>query len=291
MDNLFFEITNLLFGLIKPFLAALSPLLAGLIIAYLLDPVVSRFEKKMQSRGLAILFTYILSASLIVLIVYGFVVLMAGALPKGGPGAAVQLVRDYFADAVRGVNTFLGKHIPMISPEITEDAVAEIQNWFSRKFLLTSVINTLQSVTGALVSFFIGCVASIYLLKDKDFFISLWEKLLVLFLPQRVHGIVSEVAGQVNGVVSTFIKGALIDSIIVAFLSSIVLTLLQVKFAVVMGTLGGILNIIPYFGPFISMIPAFLAALLSGGPLHGLAAVSGLLWSSSLIPTIYILKL
>ena len=67
------------------------------------------------------------------------------------------------------------------------------------------------------------------------------------------------------------------DSLIVAFLSSLVLTLLHVKFAVIIGIMGGLLNIIPYFGPFFGMIPAFLVAFFSGGPVHGILVVLGLM--------------
>ena len=81
---------------------------------------------------------------------------------------------------------------------------------------------------------------------------------------------------EINIVVTTFIKGALVDSIIVAFLSSLTLTILRVNYAVIIGIMAGFLNIIPYFGPFISMVPAFLAAFFSGGLIHGLTAVGGL---------------
>ena len=75
---------------------------------------------------------------------------------------------------------------------------------------------------------------------------------------------------------TTFIKGALVDSIIVAFLSSLLLTLLHVKFSVIIGIIGGILNIIPYFGPFFGMVPAFFVAFFDGGPAQGLLVIIGL---------------
>ena len=144
------------------------------------------------------------------------------------------------------------------------------------RFSISSLIKTLSAVTGGLVSFFIGAAASVYLLKDKEHFINMWEKLMVLTLKQKSHGIISETMSQINSVVATFIKGALVDSLIVAFLSSLVLTMLHVKFAVIIGIIGGILNIIPYFGPFFGMVPAFLVAFFENGPAHGLIVVLGL---------------
>lgn len=127
-----------------------------------------------------------------------------------------------------------------------------------------------------MVSLFLGVVASIYLLKDRDYFLMLWERLLSLVLHQRTHGIVSEILHEMNDVVSAFLKGALIDSLIVAFLSSAVLSVLQVDFAVVIGVIGGLLNVIPYFGPFIGMVPAFLVALFTDGLAKSIAAVLAL---------------
>ena len=119
-------------------------------------------------------------------------------------------------------------------------------------------------------------MASIYLVKDKEFFLTLWQKFLSLVLRQRVHGEVNEILNDIHRVVTTFIKGALIDSMIVALLSSVVLSVLQVRFAVIIGILGGLLNIIPYFGPFLGMIPALLVAFFSGGFLKAIVVLLSL---------------
>lgn len=276
MDNLFLDLTTSLLNLIKPLLAALSPLIIGLVLAYLLNTPVSWLESKIKSRGISILITYLVVAAILCGMIYGFVILIIGALPQGGLVTTVQLVKDYFYDAMTSANSFIARYLPQISPDLPSDTVEKLQNWFSSRFSAETVISAISSATGSLISFFIGAVASIYLLKDKEFFIGLWEKFMVLVLHQRTHGIVSEITGEIHVVVTTFIKGAFIDGIIVAFLSSFILTLLKVNFAVIIGIMGGLLNIIPYFGPFISMVPAFFAAFFSGGPIHGLAAAAGL---------------
>lgn len=263
MENLFFELTTSLVNLVKPVISALSPLITGLTLAYLFSPMVSFFEEKIKSRSLAILVTYIIVFSLLGTMVYSFIVLITGALPRD-PAATLETVKEYFENASDAF------------PAISDEASHKMQEWFASRFSLPSVVDTVSSVSGWLVSIFLGAIAAIYLLKDKEYFISLWEKFLFLILRQRAHGIVNEVMSEINIVITTFIKGALVDSIIVAFLSSLVLTILRVNFAVIIGIIAGLLNIIPYFGPFISMVPAFLAAFFSGGLVHGLAAIGGL---------------
>lgn len=278
MDNFLFEMASAIAGILGTFAKALSPLIIGLIIAYLLNPVVSWFEERIKSRGFSIFITYGLAAAGLFGLFYGFVVLIVGALPSGGLGYTAELVAAYFEDAVSAVSDFATRHLSPII-EGRKDAEAVIRTLSSdlmSRFSISSLIKTLSAVTGGLVSFFIGTAASVYLLKDKEHFINMWEKLMVLTLKQKSHGIISETMSQINSVVATFIKGALVDSLIVAFLSSLVLTMLHVKFAVIIGIIGGILNIIPYFGPFFGMVPAFLVAFFENGPAHGLIVVLGL---------------
>ncbi len=266
MENLFFELTTSLVNLVKPVISALSPLITGLILTYLLSPAVKWSEGKLKSRKLAILVTYICTFAAACVLICGFVILIAGALPQGGITETISLIESYFQSAMEMVNKYL--------PDDTADG---IRSWLTRKFSLGSVVNVLSAVSGGLVTFFVGVVASIYLLNDKEFFIGLWEKFLALVLRQRVHGVLAEIMVDINTVLATFLKGAFVDSIIVAFLSSAALTLTGMEYAVIIGILAGLLNIIPYFGPFISMVPAFLTALVSGGPFQGLLAVLTLL--------------
>ncbi|MCI7619590.1 MAG: AI-2E family transporter [Firmicutes bacterium] len=278
MDNFLFETVSALTGILGTAAKAFSPLIIGLIIAYLLNPAVSWFEERLKSRVLSIFITYCLTAAGLSGLLYGFVVLILGALPSGGLESTADLVSAYFEDAISAISNFTAEHLSFLAGD-GDDAGAAINRLLGNllsKFSLPAVIDTVSSVTGGLISFFIGAAVAVYLLKDKEYFIGLWEKFLVLTLRQKHHGIISETISQINSVIATFIKGALVDSLIVAFLSSLVLTLFNVKFAVIIGIIGGILNIVPYFGPFFGMIPAFLVAFFDRGPALGFMVIMGL---------------
>ena len=154
--------------------------------------------------------------------------------------------------------------------------LGQLSESLERRFSVEAAVTFLSGLGNAMLHFFIGLVASVYLLKDRDFFYMLWERLLSVLLTQRAHGLLNENLSEINQVLSTFVKGAMIDSLIIAFLSSVVLTALQVDYAVIIGLLDGVLNIIPYFGPFFGMLPAFAVAAVTAGPLHGMFAVFGL---------------
>lgn len=110
-------------------------------------------------------------------------------------------------------------------------------------------------------------------MKDKQFFISLWRKFLHLTMPQKGSAIITETLSEINSVLSKFIRGALLDAVIVAILSSIGLSIMGLEAAVFIGVFAGICNVIPYFGPVIGMVPAFLMGFCTEGFLQGVIAV------------------
>lgn len=290
MDNFFYDIIASLWQIMAVVFRALSPLIIGLLIAYLLNPAVEWVGQKItggpqgflssrrpKGRVIAILITYTSALGLIFLIIYAFVVLILGALPSGGIQQTAEKVYDYFASSYQVVTDFLAKYLPGSLAEKDYNPEADFVAWLEKRFSFNSIFSMMENLAGALVSFFIGLVASVYLLRDKEFFLSLWQKFLSVILRQRSHGLTNEVLDEINKVLSTFIKGALIDSLIVALLSSLALSLLKVKFAVIIGLLGGILNIIPYFGPFFGMAPAFLIALVTAGLGQAVMALLALL--------------
>ena len=95
-----------------------------------------------------------------------------------------------------------------------------------------------------------------------------------LVMPQKGHAVLIETLSEMNAVLSRFIRGALLDALIVAVLSSIGLSIMGLEAAVFIGIFAGISNVIPYFGPVIGMIPAFLMGLCTGGFWHGVLAIA-----------------
>ena len=248
--EIFFSFWQIIFFILKAFF----PLFIGLIIAYVLNGPVEYVGGKLKSnhksilsskspkgRGLAILITYLSVSIILISVGYAFVVLMLGALPKGNITSTIQQIIEYV------------------------NSSKLLSQWMSKYFSAESLVNLASIVAEILINLLLGVVASIYLLKDKEFFLTLWQKLLSILLPQKIHGVACEILHDINVVVSTFLKGALVDSLIVALLSSIALSILNIKYAVVIGVIGGLLNVIPYFGPFFGMVPAFLVALSNQG--------------------------
>jgi len=274
--------------------AAFSPLIIGLIIAYLLSPLVEFINRKLVSRlffnlpadpiklekrlglqrTISILITFLIIFLIICVILYAFAFLIVGDLVFTSVQNMIESIIDYF---LKYETVFRGwlEAIPNTT-EIEERVQAfatDAVNWITDNFSTAAVFHFVAGLSGSILNTVLGVVVSIYLLKDKDFFLRLWRKALHLILPMRANAAVTETLSDVNRVVSQFVRGQLLDALIIAVLSSIGLSFIGLDFAVFIGCFAGLCNIIPYFGPVISTVPAALVGLLTGGLTQALLAI------------------
>lgn len=286
-------IASHLYYAVSVLLDAFWPLILGLILAYLLNPLAELIDSKLMSKLiklsddplkaekkknlrhlLSVIITYLLVIAAIIAIIYGFAVMIFGRV-------VVASLSTTFSDLISGIMTYeetfkawIANNMPegMLSEKLTELANS-ILSWISNNISATSVISFFTGISGSIVDVVVGIIVSIYLMKDKQFFLGLWRKFLHLALPQKGHAVLTETLREINGVFSKFIRGALLDALIVAILSSIGLSIMGLPAAVFIGVFAGIANVIPYFGPVIGMIPAFLMGFCTDGFWSGVLAV------------------
>ncbi|WP_027399802.1 AI-2E family transporter [Anaerovorax odorimutans] len=277
--------------------SALSPLIIGLILAYLLNPLVDlidvkiisklffklptdpvKLEKRLKTRRfVSIIITFLLIITAICLIIYGFAVLIVGQLVFTSLQSMLDSITSYFLKYEDNITQW-AKVLPTSGFEDNiDDILNTIVNWFNNNFSTSAIINFAANLGGSILNIILGMVVSIYLIKDRDFFKRLWRKFLHLVLSQKANSSVCEILNDVNIVLSQFLRGQLLDALIIAFLSSVALSLIGLDFAVFIGCFAGIANVIPYFGPILGMIPAAIIGLLTGGFTQGALAVIVLL--------------
>ena len=150
-----------------------------------------------------------------------------------------------------------------------------------QKYIMTnlgSMTSNIMSIGSSIASFFIAIIISIYILKDSEYFIALWKKLYYLiFRESHVGKNFSEIFRLINEVFSKFIRGQLLEAFCVGVLSSIALSIVGIDYAVVIGLISGICNMIPYVGPLVGTILAAVMGLLSGSPIKVIYAIIAML--------------
>lgn len=272
---------------------AFWPLILGLILAYLLNPLSELIDSRLMSKLiklpsdpikakkkknlrhlLSVLITYLLAIAAVIAIIYGFAVMIFGqAITSSISITATNLIENL----IKYESTFsnwIATNVPDgIFSEKLSDITSVIIRWISDNISAASVVSFFTSISGSIVDIVVGIIVSIYLMKDKEFFLGLWRKFLHLALPQRPHAVLTETLSEINGVLSKFIRGALLDALIIAILSSIGLSIMGLEAAVFIGIFAGLANVIPYFGPVIGMIPAFTMGLCTEGFWTGVLAI------------------
>lgn len=255
VPNSFAPYTNLL----KPFIWAFS-------IAYILNPLLIFIENRFKLKRIwNILIVYVILlciVTLIITILTPKVAMSLGNLFKEIP-KFVNTTEEYFKTHTinfgildrLGVTDYLYENLSNILEQL-----AKTVNPILNK-TITQLIDITSSITSALTNFVLGLVISVYMLKDKELFKKQSKALMYALLNHEKANRIIEIGRESNTIFSRYLIGKIIDSTIIGILCFIGLAMLRTPYALVFSTIVGITNMIPYFGPFIGMIPATVVTL------------------------------
>ena len=273
-------------SLLASFLSLIKPLLIALVISYLLYPITKYLEKVFRNnklykikkesnrRVLSIVLSYVLVIGLFFALICGIYFMIGGQLSKNT--TIVNIISDInnyinsnslssttIPQAIKSLNIPL---LDTLEPYIV-DILASIQN-----YLITNLGNmtaSIMSIGSSIASFLIAIVLSIYLLKDSEYFIG--------FRKSKAGIYTKKIFLIIHDVFSKFIRGQLLEAVFVGILSSIALTIVGIDYAIVIGVIAGICNMIPYVGPIVGTVLAAIMGLLSGCPIKIIYAIIAML--------------
>lgn len=272
-------------------------LIIGIIFAYVIDPIVNFLERKGIKRPFGVIIVYI--TTLIV-----FAILLVTVIPKtiteitnllaslppmidsmsrGLTKFFYKLAEDYninlppsFLNMLSGNTDGVSKSAKLVTN--SQDPLTNMFNSFSNA--ITNILDNVQksaldSLRSVVVKLY-GLVTStlkIVLVLIFSFYFSIGkEKYLKSFkksIPNKYREDVNYLAVRINTSLQQFIRGRLLLALFVGFLTMIYLLILRVDFAIVIGMITCIADIIPYIGPFLGFVPAVLFAFMDA-PLKAL---------------------
>lgn len=265
----------------------LQPITIGVVLAYLLNPVMKFIEKyllkllvphmkresraKKTARGIAIAGALLFLAGIIVLLVLVIVPSIARSIQniaQGFPGEINMLI-DWVEDFTQGDSELA----EMVSNGI-ETVSTMFQNFIETK-ILPQVQVYLMSITSGVIygvkfltNVLVGVIVSVYVLSSKETFAGQAKKIIyAVFKPTRANIIVDTIRKS-NQIFGGFISGKLLDSAIIGVLAYIVLAIMKMPDTMLLAVIIGVTNVIPFFGPFIGAIPAFIIVVLQN-PIQG----------------------
>lgn len=254
------------------FLGVISPFLIGILISYLLYTPCRKIENlylkskskfiKKRARGLSIITVYILVVLLIVVVFNVLVPVIAGSVVD-----LVNNFQNYYAITLYNYHTLPEDSI--LKTDIVEELINRLRNVDFTQFInvekLAEYAKGAISVAGKIVDFFIAIIVSIYILRQRTDIIEFFKKLGKAMFRKDTYNNLEKYFYRTNEVFFNFLGGQLLDGVVVGIITSIAMTILGVKYAILLGFMIGLFNLIPYFGAIIAVVIAAIITLLTGG--------------------------
>lgn len=275
------------------FMDVMNPIIVALVICYLLYGPMKAIEgfflrrkffknHKILCRTIGVTFAYLTIIFIFVSILFGIYYMIGGQISKGSTIVNIfDSIYEYFnsnslsADSIQ--NLIESWNIPF--GDFLTDKLGDIATFISK--LLTGILggvgDFVLSFGGNVFSFVISLVLSIYILGSYEYFLKLYDKVFFLiFRKSRFGKSVRHSLHIVNHIFSKYIHGQLIEAFLVFLLSTIALSIVKVDYAIVIGLICGVCNLIPYIGPFVGIVFAAIMALFSGNLFQIFGAVIAL---------------
>ena len=248
-----------IFHFIGRILRILTPLFIGIVVAWLLNPFIKWLETKNIRRLIGTLFAYLIIIGCIALLVnailpllYNQIIDLVDNLPN-----IFDSVKNWIADLLGRVDS---KYVNIDT--IEKNMITNLDN-FSRDLstsLPSLIINGASSAIASIGTFIVGLVIGFFLTLSCR---NLGATLLELF-PKKFQEPVSELCSKINSSLRNYVNGALLDTLVVFLISTIAFVIIGLKAPVLFGLFCGLMNVIPYAGPYIGGAPAVIVGFSQG---------------------------
>ena len=267
----------------KQALSALLPVLYGAFMAYLLAPVVNFFEgllfekplRKARAKGRytsfgvragSILLTWLATGA----VVYLFFLFLLPELYR----SIVQLVGNvetYYNNTIAWI-----AHLLETNPQVEHWVVGQLDTyydsleaWVTKEVLpqATTVMSVVSGSVVRVVEFFfdllVGVIVSVYFMATKEELAAQARKVTCGLLKAEKASLVFAGTRRVDEIFSGFVRGKLLDSLIIGIICFIGCSLLKFPYTPLVSVIVGVTNVIPFFGPFLGAIPSIFLILLA----------------------------
>ena len=267
LDN-FGDIT----GAIGNFFSIISPLLAGVLIAYILYVPCKKIETALKksklkiiskiSRGLSILLVYLIVLLLIIILINVILPVVFESVSD-----FINNIQGYYETAVNNFNNL--PEDSFLKSDIVKGLIEEAKNinitqYISTERIFEYLINAISAVTG-IFEIFVAVIVSIYVLAERSKLLTFLKRLASAIFKQETYKNIDKYFNDSNEIFFKFLASQFLDAIVVGTLVTIAMTIMGVKYAPLLGFFIGIFNMIPYFGAIIAVAVSALITLITGG--------------------------
>lgn len=236
----------------------LTPFFVGAFLAYLGDPLVNRLRRLNLSRTLAATIVFLV----IMILVFGFLFFLIPLLAR-----QITLLMNRLPEMLTWIQQFV---LPWLQDQFGITLSFDVgdlkkiiaENWQQAGNIAAKVWKIFSHSGIAILAWFAKMllipVVTFYLLRDWDQVINGIRQL----LPRRIEPTVVQLVQECDEVLSAFLRGQLLVMLALVILYTTGLALIGLDFALLLGSIAGILGIVPYLGVVVGIISSSIAALV-----------------------------
>ncbi len=265
---------------IKKYVSAATPVIAGVFIAYLLNPLAnfldrkafSRLLKKIAkkdhpkiSRVLSIIGSYVIVIGLLALVIRFLVPQLISSITElvglfqtwySQSGAWIESLQERFPDI--DITGIMSNIQTSVSSFLNVDRITSIVSNMVPKLFSTGV-----AVFKVAYNVLFSLIVSLYALFDKDRLVRNLKRLIrAIFKPLRATSAI-DVVELTHHIFCRFIVGKTADSLIIGCLCFILMSIFGLPFALIISVIVGITNMVPYVGPYVGAVPGFFIIFIT----------------------------
>ena len=259
-------------GAIGAFLKIITPFLVGIIISYLLYSPSKKIEKALKkskcklyvkrARGLSVLITYILFILIIILGIKVLVPILTQSVTD-----LINNIPMYYEVTMNQINSLPEDSI--FRTQIVQNIINSIKNININDFInfskIAEYVKGVLSLAYGVFDIFVALIVSIYVLLEREQISGFINKFIYAIFNEKTYNNVQRYIKSMNEIFLKFLTSQFLDAIIIGVLTSFVMNLIGVKYAVLLGFMIGLFNMIPYFGAIIAVAIAIFITFITGG--------------------------
>lgn len=268
LDN-FEAIGNWLKGLAS----VLMPFIIAILISYLLYIPCRKVENfylkakklkfvKKKARALSVATVYLIVITIIAASVTFLIPVITDSITD-----FVTNFQTYYNETMQGYANLPEDSI--LKNEAVQDLITSIQNIDFKQFVnlekIADYAKGAINVASKIFDFFVAIIVSVYILLQRREILEFLRKLGRATLKENSYQNMEKYFDRTNTIFFNFLAGQFLDGIVVGIITSIAMSIIGVKYAILLGFMIGLFNMIPYFGAIIAVIIAVIITILTGG--------------------------
>lgn len=278
---------------IRKFIGYFSPLIFGLVMAYILNPLAKQMEQlilkiKIRKKSIkpgstfakivriiTVLLSFILPIAVFGLIITGIVVLITGQVQQIRLDDMVIWVQDMYDQVsvfLENMEIFLEDYgasdtVMKTVFGMRDDVLSGLQSF------VVNIVKDVAQVGRYLYIIIFGLIFAFYLMMNREYFESIRHNTTSLIISDEVKRIrFYNFTGDLDIVFRSFIRSVILDLSLLSIISAGALAIIGIDLAFILGIIAGYTNLIPYLGAFIGALPIFLVGWVQQDIWFGLFA-------------------